>query len=76
MASSPHPLARDRQVGGTHYDKAIQPWDFIVGNKLGYLEGNIIKYVSRYKDKNGLQDLQKAQHYLERLIEEEKKMNE
>jgi hypothetical protein len=58
------------QVGGEHYkDKHIQPWDYIVANNLGYLEGNIIKYVSRWKDKNGVQDLRKAQHYLQKLIE-------
>lgn len=58
------------QVGGSHYkDKAIQPWDYIVSNGLGYLEGNIVKYVSRYKEKNGLEDLKKARHYLDKLIE-------
>lgn len=58
------------QIGGSHYkDKAIQPWDYIVSNGLGYLEGNIVKYVSRYKDKNGLEDLKKARHYLDKLIE-------
>ena len=63
-------LANEKQVGGNHYrGKAIQPWDYIVGNKLGYLEGNIIKYVSRWKDKNGVQDLEKALHYLQKLIE-------
>lgn len=62
--------ANDVQVGGNHYkDNSIQPWDFIVQNELGYLEGNIIKYVSRHKSKNGMQDLQKAKHYLEKLIE-------
>ena len=49
------------QVGGTHYkNKAIQPWDYIASNDLGYLEGNIIKYVSRWQDKGGLSDLDKA----------------
>ena len=62
-----------RQVGGTHYQMAIQPIDYITKNHLGYIEGNIIKYVSRYKSKNGLEDLKKAQHYLEMLIEEEEK---
>lgn len=58
------------QVGGDHFkSKAIQPWDYIVSNNLGYLEGNIIKYVSRWKDKGGVQDLKKAQHYLQKLIE-------
>ena len=64
------PMANDIQVAGTHYkDKAIQPWDYIVGNNLGYLEGNIVKYVSRWKDKGGVDDLRKAQHYLNKLIE-------
>lgn len=63
-------LANDVQIAGTHYkDKAIQPWDYIVGNNLGYLEGNIVKYVSRWKDKGGVDDLRKARHYLDKLIE-------
>ena len=62
--------ANEIQVAGTHYkDKAIQPWDYIVSNNMGYLEGNIIKYVSRWKDKGGVADLKKAQHYLQKLIE-------
>lgn len=66
--------ALDYQVGGSHYrDKAIQPVEFIHANSLGFCEGNIIKYVSRWKDKNGLQDLYKAKHYLELLIELEQK---
>ena len=62
--------ANDVQVAGTHYkSKAIQPWDYIVVNNLGYLEGNIVKYVSRWKDKGGVDDLKKARHYLDKLIE-------
>ena len=62
--------ANEKQIGGAHYAvKAIQPWDFIIANNLGYLEGNIVKYVSRWKDKGGVQDLKKAQHYLQKLIE-------
>lgn len=58
------------QVGGTHYkSKAIQPWDYIIANNIGYMEGNIIKYVSRYKEKGGVADLHKARHYLDKLIE-------
>lgn len=58
------------QIGGDHYKgKAIQPWDYIISNDLGYLEGNIVKYVSRWKDKGGVEDLKKAQHYLAKLIE-------
>lgn len=61
--------ANDKQVDGQHYQKPIQPWDYITLNRLGYLEGNIIKYVTRYKEKNGMRDLEKAKHYLDKLIE-------
>jgi len=62
--------ANEVQYGGGHYkDKPIQPWDYIVANELGYLEGNIVKYVSRWKDKGGVNDLRKARHYLDKLIE-------
>ena len=62
--------ANAQQVGGAHYAvKAIQPWDFIIANNLGYLEGNIVKYITRWKDKGGVEDLKKAQHYLQKLIE-------
>ncbi len=65
--------SRKKQVGGNHYKKMkIQPIEYIVANQLEYRVANIIKYISRYKDKNGLQDLEKAKHYLEMLIEEEK----
>ena len=68
--------AINEQIGGTHYrDKAIQPIEYILANDLGFCEGNIIKYVSRYKDKNGIEDLKKAKHYLEFLIEEVEKVN-
>lgn len=66
--------ANDMQVGGKHYsDNAIQPWDFIVSNNIGYLEGNIIKYVARWRKKGGVEDLRKAGHYLQKLIEVETK---
>lgn len=65
--------ANNKQVAGTHYKQPIQTWDYIHGNNMGYLAGNIVKYVSRYQSKNGLEDLYKAQHYLEKLIEEERK---
>ena len=62
--------ANDVQVGGDHYKgKAIQPWDYIAAQNLGYFEGNIVKYVSRWKVKGGLDDLRKARHYLDKLIE-------
>ena len=62
--------ANQTQIAGTHYkNKAIQPWDYIISNNIGYLEGNVIKYVSRWRDKGGVDDLKKAQHYLTKLIE-------
>ena len=61
--------ANDRQVDGDHYQMPIQPWDFIIVNDIPYLEGNVIKYVCRYRGKNGVSDLMKAKHYLEKLIE-------
>ena len=58
------------QIGGSHYkDLPIQTWDYIWSNKIGYFEGNVIKYVSRWQQKGGISDLQKAKHYLEKLIE-------
>jgi hypothetical protein len=62
--------ANDIQVGGNHYAKqGIQTWDYIAANEIGYFEGNVIKYVSRWKQKGGIEDLRKAQHYLSKLIE-------
>ena len=63
-------VANKEQYGGSHYKTlAIQPWDYIIQNNLGFLEGNVIKYVTRWKDKEGVQDLQKARHFLDKLIE-------
>lgn len=64
--------ANDRQPGGTHYvSQPIQTWDFINENGIGFIAGNVIKYVARYQKKGGLTDLQKANHYLEKLMEVE-----
>lgn len=63
--------ANEKQVAGDHYQSSIQTWDYIIAHDLGYLEGNVIKYVTRYKKKNGVQDLEKALHYLQKLIEVE-----
>jgi len=52
-----------------HYTRGIECWDYIVSHGMGYLEGNIIKYITRYKDKGGAEDLLKARAYLDRLIE-------
>ena len=62
--------ALNTQIGGSHYkDLPIQPVEFIERNNLGFCAGNVIKYVCRYKNKNGIEDLKKAKHYLELLIE-------
>lgn len=64
--------ATQTQVGGSHYkDMKIQPVDYIHANGLGFIEGCVVKYVSRHKSKNGRQDLEKAKHFLELLIERE-----
>ena len=63
-------LANATQVGGTHYkDKKLQPWDAIAAWDCGFLDGNVIKYVVRYRSKGGVEDLKKARHYLDKLIE-------
>lgn len=62
--------ATDIQEGGNHYKEfAIQPTEFIHKNKIPFIEGNVIKYVCRWRKKNGLQDLQKAKHYIDLLIQ-------
>ena len=65
--------ATDKQVGGSHYQLPIQPIEYILANGLGYCEANVVKYVSRWRNKGGIQDLKKAIHYLEMLIEQEEK---
>ena len=54
----------------THYDFVIQPVDYIIKNGIGFCEGNVIKYISRWKLKNGRDDLLKARHYIDILIAE------
>ena len=64
------PCANTQQIAGTHYKgKAIQPWDYVAANELGYFEGTAIKYLTRWKDKGGVDDLRKAVHFIEKLIE-------
>jgi len=59
------------QVGGQHYnDMKIQPIVFIIENELSYCQGNVIKYVCRYLDKNGAQDLVKAKQYIDFMLTE------
>lgn len=62
--------ANEIQVGGNHYmSQPFQPWDFIAQNGLGFFEGCVVKYVSRHRHKGGVEDLKKARHYLDKLIE-------
>jgi hypothetical protein len=64
------PKATDIQINGTHYKSmVIQPTQFIMANQLGWCEGNAIKYICRYKQKNGRTDIEKAIHYLQILLE-------
>ena len=61
--------ANDNQVGGTHYSLPIQPWDYTIANNLDYFQGTIVKYITRWRSKNGAEDLEKARHFLEKYIE-------
>lgn len=64
--------ALDTQVGGAHYkNMLIQPVEYIHKNGIGFVEGAVIKYVSRWRSKNGVEDLKKARHMLDLLIEME-----
>jgi hypothetical protein len=66
--------ALDVQVAGSHYkNKAIQPVEYIHANGLNYCEGAIVKYITRWRDKNGFEDLEKIKHYVDLLIELERK---
>lgn len=58
------------QVGGSHYkDKDIQPWDVINAWGMGFFDGNALKYLARFRNKGGVEDLRKARHYIDKLIE-------
>jgi len=64
--------AMSTQVGGSHYTKMkIQPYEYCHVNRMGYVEGTALKYLSRWRDKGGLEDLEKAKHAIEWLIEYE-----
>jgi hypothetical protein len=64
------PTANNVQVGGTHYKtQDIQPWDAIRSWNLCFFAGNAVKYIARHKSKGGVEDLRKARHYLDKLIE-------
>jgi len=62
--------ALNAQIGGDHYlNKGIQPIIYIHANQLGFCESNVVKYVTRHKEKNGAADIHKAIHYLQLLLE-------
>ena len=70
--------ANELQYGGDHYKKYgdLQPWDVVLAWDLGYLEGTALKYIARWQDKGGIQDIKKAIHFLEKLIEVEEAKTE
>jgi len=69
--------ALDKQIGGKHYNTMkIQPIEYSMENKMNPLQHTVIKYVSRYQDKNGIEDLHKAIHSLELLIQFEESRDE
>lgn len=61
--------ANNTQVGGNHYSNQYQHWDFICDTGLHYIPANATKYISRWRKKNGIQDLEKAKHYISKAIE-------
>jgi len=61
--------ANDTQVAGTHYRTSYQHWDLAADLKLGYFEGQISKYVTRHRTKKGKEDLEKALHFTQKLLE-------
>jgi len=67
--------AYDKQIGGSHYKKMkIQPSKFVIENELLFPEGNVIKYICRHRYKNGKEDLEKAIHFIEMIIERDYKL--
>tara|TARA_B100001778_G_scaffold207422_1_gene171445 strand:- start:977 stop:1234 length:258 start_codon:yes stop_codon:yes gene_type:complete len=67
-------LLKSREKGESvnhpkHYNQGIEMWDYAYSHDLDFFEGNIVKYVTRWKDKGGIEDLYKAKQYLDKLIE-------
>lgn len=70
-------MSKEQVVHPDHYNNGIEVWDFTTSHNMGFLDGNVVKYVVRYKHKNGLQDLYKCKQYLDKLIEvEEQKIKD
>jgi len=66
--------ANSHQVGGTHYKTAYEHWDLVTDVGMGYLEGQATKYIARWRKKDGFKDLQKALHYINKLMEQSEKL--
>ncbi len=72
LTSRWEPKVNEIQHGGKHYKQfSMQPWDVILDWNLGYLDGTALKYISRWRHKGGLEDINKAIHFLQKLIEVE-----
>lgn len=69
--TKPISAANAKQISGDHYKKYgnLQPWDVVIAWQMGYLDGTALKYLARWKDKGGIDDLKKAIHFIEKLIE-------
>lgn len=68
--------ANEYQIGGSHYKgRDLQPWDIITMFDLDFFEGSALKYLLRWRQKNGVEDLKKARHYIEYLIEREENVS-
>lgn len=66
--------ANERQIGGGHYQSTYQHWDWVLKTGIGYLEACATKYVSRWRRKDGVQGLEKAEHYVQKIMENEAKV--
>ena len=64
-------MSKEQVVHPKHYNQGIECWDYTTSHNMGFLDGNVVKYVTRFRHKNGLQDLHKAKQYLDKLIEVE-----
>jgi len=77
MKNSPSKQREERITHPTHYNQGIEMWDYASSHNLDFFEGNIVKYITRWRDKNGVEDLYKAKRYLDKFITiEEKKVME
>lgn len=61
--------ANDMQVGGTHYKTKYEHWDFVLDTGMGYFDGQATKYVTRWRNKEGVKDLKKALHFVNKMLE-------